>query len=139
MRRSSAYIDHLRAVPMFAACSQNELRILARSGTMAEVAEGTLLCREGETGREFVVVVDGKAIVTRAGREVAILGPGDFFGELSLLDKTARDATVAAATPMSLFVMTPAEFSTVLVSSPSVTRKLLVGMARRLHELDRRV
>ena len=138
MRRSNAYIEHLRAVPMFGACSQKELATLARSGTASDVAPGTELCREGAVGREFIVIIDGKAVVSRGGQEVATLGPGDFFGELSLLDHTPRDATVTASTPMTIFVMTPSEFAAVLETAPSVTRKLLVGMARRLHELDRR-
>jgi CRP-like cAMP-binding protein len=139
MRRSNAYLEHLRAVPMFAACSQKELATLGRSGTVSDVESGTELCREGAIGREFMVIVDGKAVVSRNGHEVATLGPGDFFGELSLLDNTPRDATVTASTPMTVFVMTPAEFGGVLTTAPSVTRKLLIGMARRLHELDRRI
>lgn len=138
MRRSGQYLEFLRAVPMFSACSQKELAALARSGTIADVADGSVLCREGRPGREFFVIIDGKATVTRGGRNLATLGSGDFFGELALLDNTQRDATVTATGPLSVFVMTASEFNAVLKSSPSVTRKLLVGMARRLHELDRR-
>ena len=138
MRGRNAYVDHLRAVPMFSACSQKELGAIARSGTFVDVAEGAALCREGELAREFFVIGEGKATVSRNGREVATLGPGDFFGELSLLDRTPRDATVTAASSMVVFVMTAPEFGGLLASAPTVTHKVLVGMARRLHELDRR-
>lgn len=138
MRGRSRYVDHLRVVPMFSACSQKELAAIARSGTFSDVAEGTVLCQEGRLAREFFVIGEGKAAVSRGDREVAILGPGDYFGELALLDSSPRDATVTATTPMVVFVMTAPEFNGLLSTAPSMTRKLLTGMARRLHELDRR-
>lgn len=87
-------------------------------------------------GSEFYVIVDGKATLTRGGREVAVLGPGNYFGELALLDGQKRDATVTTSTPADVLVVGVREFVSLLEDVPQLTRKLLAGMARRLHELD---
>lgn len=139
MARRSAYLQHLARVPLFSACSQDELRRVARNTTDIAVAAGQVLVREGQRGYEFFVIVDGRAEVSRLGRPVAQLGPGDFFGELALLDRAPRDATVTALTAMEVVVITKTEFDTVLAEAPRMTTKLLAGMARRLRQLDERV
>lgn len=121
---------------MFSLCGKGELRQLARRSTKVNFEEGRVFVHEGGVGREFFVVIDGRAEVTREGKPVAELGPGDFVGELSLLDPGPRDATVTALTPMTVMVLTPPEFQTVLSEAPGMTRKLLAGMAYRLRELD---
>lgn len=139
-RRLGSYEAHLQQVPMFAACSQRELRAVTKAGTVLDVADATVLCRQGDVGREFFVILDGRARVERGGRKVATLGPGDYFGELALLDSTAkRDASVIADGPMEVFVVARPEFTALLEDVPSINRKLLMGMARRLHELDAKV
>ena len=83
------------------------------------------------------MIIEGKARVTRAGQAITTLGPGDFFGELALLDgNNRRDATVVAEGPMQVFVVGRASFTALLESAPSLTLKLLKGMARRLHDVD---
>jgi CRP-like cAMP-binding protein len=85
------------------------------------------------------VIVEGRARVSRGGQPVADLGPGDFFGELALLDANSRrDSTVVADGPMAVFVVGRREFSALLEEAPSLTRKVMQGMARRLHEVDAR-
>jgi CRP-like cAMP-binding protein len=138
VKRKSAYLDHLARVPMFSALSKRDLEWLGRQAEELRFDEGTVLVREGQTGREFFVIVDGKAKVTRGKKDVATLGPGDFFGELSLLDKAPRNATVTAASPLAVVVLESRAFTSALAEIPEMSRKLLVGMARRLNELDSR-
>jgi CRP-like cAMP-binding protein len=94
------------------------------------------LVREKQYGDEFFVVALGEAEVTRNGVFVNKLGPGSFFGELALLDPAPRDATVTAVTDMEVYRLSASEFSTVLTEVPTVTRKVLRGMAQRLRKLD---
>jgi CRP-like cAMP-binding protein len=137
-KRKSSYLEHLGRVPMFSACSKRDLEWLARQAEELTFDEGAVLVREGATGREFFVIIDGKAKVTRGKKDVATLGPGDFFGELSLLDKAPRNATVTAASPLEVLVLEGRAFTSALAEIPEMSRKLLVGMARRLNELDGR-
>ena len=139
MVRRDPYIEHLTRVPLFSACSKEELRRLARRTTDIPVPAGRVLVKEGEPGREFFVIVNGSATVSRNGKAVCKLGPGDYFGELALLVDTPRNATVTAAAPMEAIVLARAEFDAALAEAPRMTRKLMAGMARRLTELDSRV
>ncbi len=100
------------------------------------VAAGRVLVREGEAGREFVVIVDGTASVERDGTEIATLGPGSHFGELALLDEQPRNATVTASTELRIQVIDRRAFQTLLDDSPHLTKNLLLATARRLHDLD---
>jgi CRP-like cAMP-binding protein len=129
-------MDRLSQVPMFSACSRKDLGLIARYADELSVDADEVIFKQGEAGREFYVIVEGKASVTRGGREIAVLGPGSYFGELALLDGQKRDATVTTTTPADLLVVGIREFSTLLEDVPQITRKLLAGMARRLHELD---
>ncbi len=133
-----AYLDHLASVPLFAACSRKDLRNIARASDEVSVPAGKVLVEQGKIGRECFVIVDGAAIVKRNGRKVATLGPGDYFGELSLLDKGVRTATVTANTPMTVLVLGPREFSGVLDAVPGLAHKLLATLASRIRELDTR-
>ena len=136
MRKRESYLEHLAKVPMFSACPKRELQQLARAAEEITIDPGTEIIRQGDRAHEFFVIAEGKAKVTRNGVDIAALGPGDFFGELALLDRTSRDATVTALTPMEVILLGQREFSAVLANSPSMAHKLMVGMARRLHELD---
>ena len=136
MAKRDAKIQRLSNVPMFSACSKKDLDTLARLADELSMPADHEIIREGEPGREFYVIVDGKAIVKRNGREVGTLGAGDYFGELALLDGQKRDATVVTTAPTELLVIGVREFVTLLEDLPQLTRKILGGMARRLHELD---
>ena len=139
MSKSQSYLQHLAMVPMFAACSRKELQIIAHRAEELPVAEGDKIVTEGQLGHEFFVIMTGSAQVLRNGKKLAMLGPGDFFGELALLDHARRNATVQAVTPMTVVLLARREFDGLLAEAPSVSHKLLVGMARRLHDLDSRV
>ncbi|HEX2738035.1 MAG TPA: cyclic nucleotide-binding domain-containing protein [Acidimicrobiia bacterium] len=136
MHRRDTFARHLAEVPLFSACSQKDLALVARRGEDVRVDAGKVLVTEGATGSEFFVIISGKARVTRRGRKVATLGPGDFFGDLALLDKAPRNATVTADTPMELVVLGQREFAAIIDEVPGFSRKLLAGLARRLRDAD---
>jgi CRP/FNR family cyclic AMP-dependent transcriptional regulator len=139
MAGRDAYIEHLTQVSLFSGCSRDELRKLSRRTTDIPIPEGRVLVKEGERGLEFFVIVSGRAKVSRTGRKVGELGPGDFFGELSLLIDADRNATITALTPMEAIVLSRREFEAALADAPRMTRKIMSGMARRLAEYDSRV
>jgi CRP/FNR family transcriptional regulator, cyclic AMP receptor protein len=136
MARSERSLDALASVPLFAACSRKELQQVAKAGEHRDAAAGTTLVSEGAAGAEFFVILEGTARVERHGRKVAQLGPGSYFGELSLLDRSPRNATVVAQTPMELVVLGQRAFDGLLDTLPQFDKKLLAGLARRLREQD---
>lgn len=129
-------VEALQNVSLFSACTNKELAQIASLVDELEVPEGTVLTKEGGPGREFFAVVDGKATVTLRKKKLAQFGPGDFFGEMSLLDQGPRSATVTAATAMKLYVLDARRFSTLLDKHPAVARKILRGLAQRLREIE---
>jgi CRP-like cAMP-binding protein len=136
MARSDSYLDALASVPLFSACSRKELQLVARQGEHRSVEAGATIVSEGSAGAEFYVILDGTAGVQRHARKVAELGPGSYFGELSLLDRAPRNATVVAETDMDLVVLGQRAFDHLLESVPKFDKKLLAGLARRLRQED---
>ena len=136
MTRRSEYLEHLARVPLFSACNKAELRSLAKRTNDIKIDAGQVIIREHQGAYEFFVVFEGQAEVSRDGKRVAIIGPGDFFGELALLDRGLRNATVTALTAMEIIVLPQWDFEQALDEAPRMTRKLLTGMARRLRALD---
>ena len=108
----------------------------SRGKRSLEVPAGEVLCRKGETGQEFFLIVEGKTDVTSKGKRVATLGDGDFVGEIALLEDTKRTATVAAKTPLRLFVLTRQDFRRLVNENRSVERKVMQALARRVVELS---
>ena len=136
MARRDAFIDHLQQVPLFAACSRKDLQLVAKRAEDVRVTAGKTLISEGETGHEFFVILDGKARVSRHGRKIAALGPGDAFGELALLEKAPRNSTIIAESDMELVVLGQREFAGLIDDVPGFARKLLAAMAARLRVHD---
>lgn len=136
MARNDAFLNHLAEVPLFSALSRKDLALIARRAEDVRVDPGKVLINEGSTGSEFFVIVEGTARVSRRGRRIAMLGPGAAFGELALLDKAPRNATVTAETSMELVVLGQREFGGIIDEVPGFARKLLAGMARRLRDSD---
>ena len=132
------YLEHLASVPLFAACSRKDLQRIARASDEVQIPAGRTLMKQDDVGRECFVLVDGTVKVERNGRKVATLGPGAYFGELSLLDKGPRTATVTAETPITVLVLGPREFSAVLDEVPQLAHKLLTALAQQVRELDKK-
>jgi CRP/FNR family transcriptional regulator, cyclic AMP receptor protein len=139
MARIDEQLDYLGNVPLFASCSKKELKALQSLCDRVDVAAGKELVRQGTTGYECFVLLTGTADVTINGRFVTSLGPGAYFGELALLDKQPRSATVTASSASSLLVLGPRQFSTALESFPGLAQKMLAGLAQRLREANSRV
>ena len=126
----------LGAVWLFEQCSRRELDLLQRAATLLDVPAGRKLAEQGAIGREFVVLVEGTAAVTRDGTQLAVLGPGAFFGEMSLLEGKPRAATVTTLEPTRLLVLTSTEFTSVVATMPSVDHKMLSVLAGRLRDVE---
>ena len=138
MRTRDIYLDHLAQVPLFSTCSRKDLQKLGKASDEIEVKEGKVLVEEGKPGHEFFLIEDGTAEVRRNNRKVATLGRGQFFGELSLLDRGPRSATVIADTDMTLVVLGQREFLGVIDEVPAMAHKLLAALAGRLRDADSR-
>jgi CRP-like cAMP-binding protein len=121
---------------MFSACSAAQLKTIRKSVEEVTVPAGRVLCEEGTLGREFFFIVAGTAAVRRKGRKVATLEAGRYFGELSLLDRKPRSATVVSETPMTLLVLEQRRFNGLLDEMPTLSHKLLMAMTQRLREAD---
>jgi CRP/FNR family cyclic AMP-dependent transcriptional regulator len=127
-------LEMLSKVPLFSQCNESELKEIAGLGTQIDVSEGKKLTTEGEPGREFFLVLEGEADCSIRGSNAAVLGPGDSFGELALLDGGSRTATITAVTPLRVVVLNAAEFSSLLRASPTIAIRLLSTLAGRLRD-----
>ena len=125
-------IAQLGKVPLFAECSQRDLQTVARAVKDIEHREGTVIAREGDAGIGLFVIVAGTCDVSIGGRRKAKLGPGEFFGEIALLDGGPRTATVTAATDVKLLGLTEWVFRGLMLEHPTVAVKTLQAMAGRL-------
>ncbi len=132
------YVARLKAVPLFASLSKRELSLLLSQADHLRYPPRHRVIREGEAGEEFWMVIEGELAVHRGGEEVARIGPGDYFGELAVIDAAPRDATIVATTQLELLLIDRRRFWSTLEGSPTLMRKILVGLARRLHDLDAR-
>jgi len=128
--------DQLAAVPLFNACSKKELGLIAKAATDMSFPDGTVLMTQDETAREAFILTEGTVVVKRNGRKVAELGPGTFLGELGLLDRGPRTATVTAQGQVEALVLGPREFAGLLDEVPTLSHKLLRALAARVRELD---
>ena len=125
-------IDLIRKVPPFARCSRAELKEIALLADEIDLHEGKEMTRQGAPGREFFVLLDGTADVKKNRRRVNTLGPGDFFGEIALVSREPRTATVIATSPVRALVITDRSFRRLLDDAPKVQTKVMEAMAQRL-------
>jgi len=130
--RRNAKIELLKTVPLFAGCSKSELGQLAKTADEIDLRQGTVLTREGRPGREFFVLIDGTAEVTKKGKKIADLGPGDWLGEIALITDSPRTATVTATSPVDVLVITDRRFRSVVETMPSIALKVLACVGDRL-------
>jgi CRP/FNR family transcriptional regulator, cyclic AMP receptor protein len=130
--RKNAKIEALKTVPLFARCSKKELGEIAQITDEIDLPEGKVLTKEGASGREFFVLMEGSADVRRKRRKVGTLGPGDFLGEIALVTKTPRTATVKTTSPVRALVVSEQNFRRLLAHSPQVQIKVLEALAERV-------
>jgi CRP-like cAMP-binding protein len=129
-------LDQLAKVRLFSACNKKELGLIGKASDEIAVPAGKVLCEQGKPGFEFYLILDGEAVVKRNGKKIATLGAGQYFGELSLLTRYPRNATVEATSEMELLVLGQREFSGLLDEVPGMAHKVLSAMAERLYEAD---
>jgi CRP/FNR family transcriptional regulator, cyclic AMP receptor protein len=128
--------EHLAAVPLFEGLSKKQLRRISSLMTRLDEPAGKVLTTEGQQGYEFFIVLEGEVEVRQGDRLVATRGPGEYVGEIALLDKRPRTATVVATTPVLVEVLSRREFMSLLAQAPELSEQLLATMARRLADLE---
>jgi CRP-like cAMP-binding protein len=130
--RKNAKLELIKRVPLFSGCSKRELEEVAAIADELTLPGGRTLTKEGATGHEFLVLVDGAAEVRRNGRKINTLGAGDFLGEIALVTGAPRTATVKTTEPSRMLVITARDFRTLLRHTPSMQIKVLEAVASRL-------
>ena len=133
----SDIVAKIGGVPMFSECSKRELLLIARSAKEVTHRAGTTIAREGERGIGLFVILEGECEVTIGGKRKAKLGPGDFFGEVALLDGGPRTATVTALTQVRLVGITGWVFRGLLMEHPTIALKTLEAVAGRLRTVSK--
>ena len=128
----------LRRVPLFADFDEKDLQRLARSFRERTFEVGSTVAGEGKTGAGFFVIESGEASVSVRGDEHGKLGPGDYFGEIALIDDGARSATITADSDLHCYGLTSWEFRPLVESNASIAWKLLETMAQRLRAAQQR-
>ena len=129
---AEAPVELLQRVPLFADFERGELQRLARSFKERTFGAGTTVADEGKSGAGFFVIESGEATVSVHGSERGRLGPGDYFGEVALIDDGARSATVTADSELRCYGLTSWEFRPLVEGNASIAWKLLETMAKRL-------
>jgi CRP/FNR family cyclic AMP-dependent transcriptional regulator len=127
-------IGQLARVPLFSDCSKRDLELISRVVKDVSHRAGTVIAREGEPGVGLFIIVSGTAEVTIGGKRKTRLGPGDFFGEIALLDGGPRTATVTAVTDLELLGLTEWVFRGLMQEHPTIALKTLQQMAGRLRQ-----
>jgi CRP/FNR family cyclic AMP-dependent transcriptional regulator len=120
---------------LFRGLNSEQLAAVAESATEVDFPAGRVIARQGEIGTGFFIVVDGEVRVVRDGRTIATLGPGEFFGELSVLDRQPRVAQVVAAAPTRCLALASWDFEKVLLANPALTLAILRELAGRLRNV----
>src|SRR5574342_159452 len=134
-----ARIRHLQRVPLFSGCNEDELRRVAELSRIAEAPAGTAVTQIGEPGDSFFIIIDGAVAVRTPVGAASQLQPGDFFGEMSLLDGEPRSATIVATTPVRLLIVDRSHFWRLLDETPDLVRRMLTILSRRVRRLEQTV
>ncbi len=129
----------LASVPLFEGLSKKELTTILRASKEVLFPSGRTIVTEGETGAAFHLILEGKAKVIVGGRRTATLGPGDYFGEMSLIDHGLRSATVEASGEVRTLSLVSWSFLPILEHTPAIAKKLLLEMCRRLRAVESRI
>ena len=136
--RKDHKIERLSQVELFRRCSATELQHLATIADEVELPAGHVLCVEGRIAQECFVLVRGEAVVEIGGAQVAVIGPGETVGEMGLLERKPRSATVRALTPVSAYVIARSRFDDLIERYPTVARLILAELSGRLRVADER-
>ena len=127
-----AKVDLISRVPLFAGCSKKELRMIANVADQIERPEGKTLIKEGRLGSEFFILIDGTVSVSRDGRKLRDLAAGEWVGEVALIARVPRTATVVTTSPIRALVLTGGGFSQLIGDNPSIAAKVLAVLGERV-------
>ena len=130
---TSAIVEMLQKAPLWASLSEKELKLIARSFKELKYNSGQAIVSKGETGVGFYVIADGTVEVRSDGQVLAKLGPGQYFGEMSILDRQPRTADVVALEPSRCLALTAWTFESIVSTHPKMALKLLQESVRRLN------
>ena len=130
--RKNVKIELIKSVPLFSSCSKKELAAIASQADELTLPEGKTLTKQGDRGREFMVIVDGAADVRKKGRKINTLGSGDFLGEIALISGGPRTATVTTTSESDLLVLTDRAFQQLTKKMPSIHASVLKALSERL-------
>jgi CRP/FNR family transcriptional regulator, cyclic AMP receptor protein len=130
--RKNRKIDLIRQVPLFSGCSKKELERISTIADEIDFRSGKTLIKEGAPGREFFVLADGTAEISRKGKRIDTAGPGEFFGEMALLTDQPRNATVTTTSDVDALVITASSFRGLVESNPLIALKVMRAVADRL-------
>ena len=131
-----ARTKHLARVPLFSGCTDEELARIAQISEIVESPTGTVLTEMGAPGNSFFFIIDGRVSVQTSVGSSDPLRPGDFFGEMSLLDGEPRSATVIATTDVRLLTVEHSHFWRLLDETPDLVRRILIVLSRRVRRLE---
>ena len=134
-----AQLRHLQRVPLFSGFNEDELRRIAELSRIVEAPVGTVVTQIGEPGDSFFVIIDGMVAVRTPVGAGGQLRPGDFFGEMSLVDGEPRSATIVATTDLRLLIVDRLHFWRLLDETPDLTRRILTILSRRVRHLEQTV
>jgi CRP/FNR family cyclic AMP-dependent transcriptional regulator len=132
----SAVIDRMRTVPLFRGMSTSDLETVADRASETTFGDGQTVTREGEPGDTFYIVTDGRLQVSQHGKVVGEMGPGDFLGEISLVDGRPRTATVTAVGPVEALVIRRADFLEMIEWDSAVRLGILIALTERIRKTD---
>lgn len=136
---SMAHEDFLARVPIFSACSPQEIAAISSVSQDSFYQADQIIVTQGTPGQAFYLILSGRVEIIRDGLSIGAFGPGDFFGDMSLLDQAPRSATIRAIEPTSCLMLSSWDFKSMLQDHPTIAIKLLEVMSRRLRAADERI
>lgn len=130
-------LDLLHTIPLFSRLDHRHLERLGMLTDEVDVPAGKVLIRQGDSGDDLMIVVSGRVGVDRDGERINQLGPGDFFGEIALIERGPRTATCTAEAPSRLLVVNHRDFHAIMTEFPEVAAQVLLTLAQRVRQLER--
>jgi CRP-like cAMP-binding protein len=125
-------VELIKKVPLFSKLSKKGLEDVAHLADELDLPSGKTMAEEGDRGREFFVLLEGEAEVTKGGQRINVMRDGDFFGEIALVTKMPRTASVTATKDVRVLVITERDFSALLKRSTEVSRGVAEALAERI-------
>ena len=136
MARTDTKVEMLRHIPLFKACNPHALAEIGQLADEVDVPDGYTLIREGTFGEQFILIIEGHVRIDRGGKTIRTMGPGEFLGEIALIDKGRTTATATTEGPAKLFIVGHQAFNSLLDQSPAVRLDIMTALANRVRQLE---